>query len=78
MVVMSHRYGHVDALTQREAMSRLDRVTVPTMGTTEPTKIEHNERSDFLTKPMGSPHSVLTETEQSPQISPQSEPHPAS
>ncbi len=25
MVVMAHRYGHVDALTQREAMARLDR-----------------------------------------------------
>jgi integrase len=25
MVVMTHRYGHVDALTQREAMARLDR-----------------------------------------------------
>jgi integrase len=27
MVVMTHRYGHVDALTQREAMARLDRLT---------------------------------------------------
>jgi hypothetical protein len=27
MVVMTHHYGHVDALTQREAMARLDRLT---------------------------------------------------
>jgi hypothetical protein len=27
MVVMTHRYGHVDALTQREAMAQLDRLT---------------------------------------------------
>jgi len=27
MLVMTHRYGHVDALSQREAMARLDRLT---------------------------------------------------
>jgi integrase len=38
MVLMSHRYGQVDALTQREAMARLVRVAVPTTVTTQSTE----------------------------------------
>jgi hypothetical protein len=53
MVLMSHRYGHVDALTQREAMSRLDRAPVPTTVTTQPRRIELSERRVFLAKSDG-------------------------
>jgi integrase len=61
MVVMTHRYGHVDALSQREAMARLDRLTPQKSPQSEGGRSPTNSRfhSEIPLLPTLSPSGVL-------------------